>query len=143
MDFGNFACRICNGKLVPKLNELVCSNCNYIQHPIKENNFGISVQELKKKLDNKEDLVIVDVREKWEFGMANIKNSKLIPLRELKDNLKNLDKNKLTITVCHFGNDRSFNAARYLIQNGFKNIKNLEGGIDGWASKIDTSLKRY
>lgn len=143
MDFGSFNCRICNGKLIPKLNELVCSNCNYMSHPVKEKNFGISPEELKKKLDNKEDLVIVDVREKWEYGMVNIKNSKLIPLRELKDGMKSLDKNKTIVTMCHFGIDRSFNAARYLIQNGFKNVKNLVGGIDAWAAKIDQSVKRY
>jgi len=142
MDFGSFSCRICGGKLAPKLNELQCSNCKFIQHPLKDLQLGISAEALKKKLDNKENIEIVDVREKWEFGMVNIKNSKFIPLRELKNNISNLDKNKTIVTVCHFG-ERSQYAARYLLQNNFKNVKSLEGGIESWTVKVDPSLKRY
>ena len=142
MDFGNFSCRICGGKLIPKLNELECANCKFIQHPIQDVQITISPENLKKKLDNKEDILLLDVRDKWEFGMVNLKNSKLIPLRELKDNIKSLDKNKMIVTICHHG-ERSQYAARYLLQNGFKNVKTLDGGIEAWTTKIDNSLKRY
>lgn len=141
MEFENFNCRICNGKLIPKVNEIVCSNCKFLQHPIKEVDFEISPGSLKKKIDGKEDVLLIDVREKWEFSMSSIKNSKLIPIRELKDEFTNLDKNKQIVTICHFGN-RSSNAARFLIQKGF-NAKSLTGGIDAWAMKIDSSVKRY
>ncbi len=143
MDFGNFNCRLCGGKLVPKLNELVCSNCKFIQHPLQDIQLEISPENLKKKFDNKEDILILDVREKWEHEMVNIKNSKSMPLRELKDGIKTLDKNKFTVVLCHHGVERSQYAARYLLQNGFKNVKSLEGGIEAWAAKIDNSLKRY
>ncbi len=144
MDFENFNCRICNGKLVPKLNQLVCSNCNFIQHPLQDIRLlKITPEDLKKKIDNKEEFLILDVRDKWEYSTANIKNSKFIQIRELKKNIQNLDKNKLVITVCHHGLDRSQNAARYLLQNNFKNVKFLECGIEAWSIKIDNSLKRY
>ncbi|MEK6937073.1 MAG: rhodanese-like domain-containing protein [Nanoarchaeota archaeon] len=141
MEFTGFQCRICGGRLVPRLNELVCSNCNYVQHPVKENDV-IDCETLKRKIDKKEDLVILDVREKWEYSMVNLKNSVLMPMREIKDGISKLDKNKEIVIICHHG-DRSGNAARFLMQNGFKNVKNLEGGINAWASRIDPSLKRY
>jgi len=142
MEFHSFLCRICNGKLVPGLNEVKCSNCGFIEHPVKETNFKINTDELKRKIEKKEDFLVLDVREKWEHSMVNIKDSVLIPMRELKEKINNLDKNKLVITLCHHG-IRAAYAARYLLQNGFKNVKCLEGGIDAWASKIDNSLRRY
>ncbi len=141
MEFQGFNCRICGGRLVPKLNEVVCSNCNFIQHPVKENDIGINSDSLKRKMDKKEDFVILDVREKWEYDMSNIKNSILIPLRDLKNGIKNIDKNKEIIVICHLG-ERSRYAARFLIQNGFKNVKNLEGGINS-LSRIDNSVRIY
>lgn len=142
MEFTGFSCRICGGRLVPRLNELVCSNCNFIQHPIKDTEIGISCESLKKKIDSKENIILLDVRERWEYSMVNMKNSVLIPMRELKGGIKKLDKNKTIVVLCHHG-DRSENAARFLIQNGFRSVKNLEGGINAWASRIDPSLKRY
>ena len=142
MEFTGFQCRICGGKLVPRLNELVCSNCNFVQHPVKETDFEINCENLKRKIDNKEDIVILDVRERWEYSIVNLKNSTLMPMRELREGIKKLDKNKAIIILCHTG-DRSSYAARYLIQNEFKNVKNLEGGINAWATRIDNSLKRY
>ena len=142
MEFGSFNCRVCGGKLVPRLNELICSNCNFIQHPLKGDNLGISCENLKKKLDSKSDVIILDVREKWEFGMGNLKGATSIPMRDLEKNMNLLDKNKEIVAVCHH-NERSSYATRYLLQNGFKNVKYLEGGIDAWAMKIDNSIKRY
>ncbi len=142
MEFTGFQCRICGGRLVPRLNELVCSNCNFVQHPVKETDIEISCENLKKKIDRKEDLILLDVRERWEFSMVNLNRSILIPMRELKNNLSKLDKNKEVIVLCHTG-DRSNYATRYLLQNGFKNVKNLGGGINAWATRIDPSLKRY
>ncbi|MBI2672034.1 rhodanese-like domain-containing protein [Candidatus Woesearchaeota archaeon] len=142
MEFNSFQCRICNGKLVPGLNEVRCSNCNFIEHPVKETNFKINTDELKRKISSREDFLVLDVREKWEHSLVNISGSVLIPMRELKDKINSLDKNKLIITLCHRGVRASY-AARYLLQNGFKNAKYLEGGIDAWANKIDNSLRRY
>jgi|SRR3989344_8377163 len=141
MEFKNFPCRICSGKLMPKLNELVCDNCGFIEHPPKETNFLISCQEVKKKIDNKENIIILDVREKWEYSTVKINNSISILMRELKNKINELDKNKQIIVVCHRGNRASY-TTRYLIQNSF-NAKCLEGGIDAWAAKIDNSMKRY
>lgn len=142
MEFTSFGCRICGGRLVPKLNELICSHCSFIQHPVKEPNLGISCEILKKKLDSKENLILLDVREKWEYSMVNLPNSVLIPLRDLRTGISKLDKNKTTVVLCHTG-ERSSYAARYLIQKGFKDVKNLEGGINAWSTRIDISLKRY
>ncbi len=142
MEFTGFQCRICSGRLVPRLNELVCSNCNFVQHPIKDIDISISCEALKKKIDKREELILLDVRERWEHGMVNLTNSVLMPLRELKNGISKLDKNKVVVVLCHTG-DRSNYAARYLLQNGFRTVKNLEGGINAWATRIDQSMKRY
>ncbi|MBS3171562.1 rhodanese-like domain-containing protein [Candidatus Woesearchaeota archaeon] len=142
MEFSGFQCRICGGRLVPRLNELVCSNCNFVQHPVKETDFDISCEILKKKIETKEAIILLDVRERWEFSMVNLPNSVLIPMRELENGVSKLDKNKLIIVLCHTG-ERSNYAARYLLQNGFNNVKNLKGGINAWATRIDPSMKIY
>jgi len=74
--------------------------------------------------------------------MVNLPNSVLIPMRELENGVSKLDKNKLIIVLCHTG-ERSNYAARYLLQNGFNNVKNLKGGINAWATRIDPSMKIY
>ena len=127
---------------MPKINEVVCSNCSFIQHPPKEKVESISCENLKKKIDNKENIILLDVRERWEHGMSNINNSTLMPLRELKNGINKLDKSKQVVVLCHLG-ERSEYAARFLIQNGFNNVKNLEGGINAWAARIDKTLKLY
>jgi len=92
----------------------------------------ITTEELKEKLDNKEDFVFIDVREKHEFDEFNI-GAKLIPLGTLPDALNDLEefKEKEIVVHCRSG-ARSANAKNYLAQMGFKNVKNLLGGVLRW-----------
>lgn len=104
----------------------------------------ISVEELKKKIDAKEDFVFIDVREPFEYQIASIKNAKLIPLGQLERHLKELEasKDKEIVAHCHHGG-RSRRALEFLQTKGFKKLKNVAGGIDEWAVKIDPSVARY
>ena len=104
---------------------------------------AISVHELKRKLDAHETIQLIDVREPFEFEIARIDGSKLIPLGQLADRLAEVMKqNGQTVVHCHKGM-RSAQAVQMLRQAGFANVYNLEGGIDAWANEIDPSVQKY
>ncbi|HTR81609.1 MAG TPA: molybdopterin-synthase adenylyltransferase MoeB [Bacteroidota bacterium] len=107
----------------------------------RERQYEISVDELKKRLDNKEDLFILDVREPQEYEICNL-NGYLIPLRELPKRISELDTAKEIIVHCKVGG-RSRQAVEFMKQSGFRKIKNLVGGIDEWAERIDPTMPRY
>ncbi len=104
----------------------------------------ISVEELKKKLDRKEDIVFLDVRENFEYQIAKIPGTKLIPLGQLPNHLGELEscKDKEVIAHCHHGG-RSRQALEFLKSKGFKKLRNVTGGIDEWSLKVDSSVPRY
>lgn len=102
----------------------------------------ITCKALNAALTAKEDLVIVDVREEHERDISNIEGSIHIPLGEVEDRLDELDKNKALIMQCRSGG-RSAAATKILLENGFKDVRNLVGGINEWASTVDTSMATY
>jgi rhodanese-related sulfurtransferase len=101
----------------------------------------ISVEELKSRMDNGDDMYILDVREPNEYEIANI-GGHLIPLGELPERLTEIDPHKEIIVHCKSGG-RSKRAVQLLQKAGFTNSKNLVGGIEAWTQKIDPSLARY
>jgi len=102
----------------------------------------ISVRDLKQKLASNGSLVIVDVREPFEYEIARIENSKLIPLAELAARLEELDPGKEIVAICHTGT-RSAHAVQLLQSAGFSRASNLKGGIDAWADEIDPAMQKY
>lgn len=103
--------------------------------------YEISTAELKKKLENKEDFFLLDVREVYEHEYVNL-GGMLMPLNQLRVRFKELDTEKEIVVYCHRGN-RSAYAVNFLLQRGFQNVKNLVGGIDDWARNIDPNLPKY
>ncbi len=101
----------------------------------------ITPKELKEKIDKKEDFILLDVREPWENEICSIKNSILIPMNEIEDRIKELDKSKEIVVYCHHGGRSSF-VAQKLKKKGFK-TKNLDGGIDAWAEEVEPEMERY
>ena len=93
---------------------------------------SISVRELKQKMDAKELLTLVDVREQWEYDIAQITGSLLMPLGELETRLTELPREGLVVMQCHSGM-RSEEGARLLQKAGFANVYKLEGGIEAWS----------
>lgn len=106
-----------------------------------ENVENISPRELKRRLDAGEETVLLDVREPWEFELARIEGSTLIPMSRLEERFTELDPGSETVVICHHGNRSAF-VAQALQSVGFKNVLNLEGGLDAY-SFIDTSVSRY
>ena len=103
---------------------------------------SVSVQELKRKMDARERLTLVDVRESWEYDIAQITGSRLIPLGELEERLRELPREGILVIQCHSG-VRSEQGARLLQQAGFANVYNLEGGIEAWSKDVDPTVPRY
>lgn len=97
------------------------------------------VEDLKQRLDAKDDIAVLDVREPDEFRAGNI-GGRLIPLNDLPKRMSELDPAKETVVHCR-GGGRSSKAVEFLQAHGFKNVKNLAGGILAWAEKIDPNLK--
>ncbi len=106
-----------------------------------EKKIQITPYELKKLLE-KEEVILLDVREEFERAIANIKNSLLLTKELAEEILSKWDKNTKMIFYCHTG-VRSLHAAFYFYKQGFFNVKNLLGGIDLWAREIDQSLALY
>jgi len=101
----------------------------------------ITVQELKKKMDNQENFVLLDVREPAEKQIADI-GGILIPLNSLPYQLEKLNKEDEIIVYCRTGN-RSNYAAEWLRKQGYTKAKNLTGGIHAWSDAIDSSVPKY
>ncbi|MBA5866333.1 MAG: rhodanese [Nitrospira sp. CR1.3] len=104
--------------------------------------FAITPKELKFRLDKGEQLVLLDVREQWEYDLAKLSGSTLIPLATLPQSLARLNRESEIIAICHHGM-RSADATNFLLQQGFTKVKNLVGGIDAWSAQVDGTVPRY
>jgi len=101
-----------------------------------------TVQELKKMMDDQEDFQLIDVRESYEFEIANI-GGELIPLATLMSNTDKISKTKPVIIHCRSG-ARSAAAVNQLEKSHqFQNLYNLKGGILAYANEIDQTLSKY
>jgi molybdopterin/thiamine biosynthesis adenylyltransferase/rhodanese-related sulfurtransferase len=103
----------------------------------------ISVEALKRKLDAKEDIFVLDVREPHEYPIANL-GAPLIPVGDLERRIGELaaQKDREVIVHCRSG-ARSQKAAVILKNAGFSNVTNVTGGILAWAEKIDPTMAKY
>jgi adenylyltransferase/sulfurtransferase len=101
----------------------------------------ITVQELKERLDNGEDVFMLDVREPHEYEVANI-GARLIPLGELPERLVELNRNDNVAVHCKTGG-RSARAVKLMQEAGFQNVYNVKGGITAWSEEIDPSVPKY
>ncbi len=102
---------------------------------------NVTPRELKARLDADDRPVLLDVRERWEFELACIEGSKLVPMSELERRFSELDPEAETVVICHHGL-RSAYVTQVLARAGFSNVVNLEGGLDGYAD-VDDSVQRY
>jgi molybdopterin/thiamine biosynthesis adenylyltransferase/rhodanese-related sulfurtransferase len=101
----------------------------------------LTVKELKQRLDAGEDVFVLDVREPYEYQIANI-GAKLIPQGDVPKRMDEIDRNREIVVQCRSG-QRSQRIAEYLAQQGYGNVKNLAGGILAWADEIDPKMQKY
>jgi adenylyltransferase/sulfurtransferase len=102
----------------------------------------ITADELERRLsDDGQGIVVLDVREPWEWEIAHISGSRHFPLGELPGRINELDGEAEIVTLCHRG-QRSLTAQRLLQGAGFR-ARSLAGGIDAWAERVDRGMARY
>ena len=104
--------------------------------------YTMSVQELKQRLDSDKKPFLLDVREPYEYSLAKLEGSVLIPLGTLPQSMDKLDRTAEIVAYCHHGM-RSADAVGVLLQQGITNVKNLVGGIDAWSVQVDPAVPRY
>ena len=102
---------------------------------------SITSRELKERLDAGDRPVLLDVREPWEYELARIEGSMLMPLSQIEERYTELDPSSETVVICHHGL-RSANVTQALGRVGFFRVINLEGGLDAYAD-VDDSVPRY
>ena len=102
----------------------------------------ISVQSLAEKLKEKAPIVLLDVREKWEYDLCQIPTSRHTPLSIFENYINSLALDQEIVVLCHHGS-RSMQICCLLQHLGFDRLQNLEGGIDAWSQEIDPDVPRY
>jgi molybdopterin/thiamine biosynthesis adenylyltransferase/rhodanese-related sulfurtransferase len=137
-------CPVCGEN--PTVTELIDYQefCGILQAQAAEQENGvpeITVQDLKQKLDNGEDVNVLDVRERHEYEVANL-GVRLIPLGELPQRLAELDQDESFAIHCKTGG-RSAKAVKLLQDAGFQHVYNVKGGITAWSEEIDPSIPKY
>lgn len=81
----------------------------------------------------RDDVLVLDVREQWEYDEGHIPGVTLIPMAEVSQRLDDIPAAKTVIVTCRSGN-RSGQVADYLRQQGFDNVHNMDGGILAWEA---------
>lgn len=102
----------------------------------------ITPTELSDALNRGDSIVVIDVREPYEWQIGRIPTARLIPLSTLRAAASELDRNASIVVYCHHGS-RSDAAARALASAGFADVRNLVGGIDRWSREVDPNVPRY
>ena len=104
----------------------------------------ITVHELKARLERGDRPVILDVRKPHEVQIASIEHDLLIPVDELPERLSELEpyRDREIVVYCRSG-ARSARATKLLREAGFRDVKNLKGGILAWSQEIDPSIPQY
>jgi len=102
----------------------------------------IEVRALDAELRAGKRVVLVDVREPFEWEICRIPGSVLMPLGDVPRRFSELDPGAAVVTVCHTGM-RSLGAVSLLKSRGITNVRSLKGGVAAWAEQVDRSMARY
>jgi len=107
-----------------------------------------NAQQLKAHLEacqlesDRQQPLLLDVRQPWEYDGCKIENSVLIPMSHIPAQFESLVSACELVVICHHG-IRSRSVGRYLEHAGFSNIINLSGGVAQWAQTVDTQMATY
>ncbi|MBM7693337.1 rhodanese-related sulfurtransferase/TusA-related sulfurtransferase [Peribacillus deserti] len=100
----------------------------------------VSNDELIKLMEEKKDMLVLDVRESAEYAFNHIPNAVSVPLGELEEQINELDKEAEVYVVCRTGN-RSDLAAQKLFEAGFKKVTNVVPGMSEWNGETEKAVK--
>lgn len=104
--------------------------------------FEISPELVCEMIEAGEDLILLDVRDDWEWEKAHLEGAIHIPVSELADRVNELDQNQETIVYCHVG-ERSIDGCLLLWESGFRRLRSMTGGIEAWSELVDPTVPRY
>jgi adenylyltransferase/sulfurtransferase len=137
----NPGCPVCGAK--PSITKLIDYEafCG-VKTKVAEDEDEITPTGLKTSIDEGEKLLLLDVREPYEYQLCHIEGAKLIPLGQLPLRAKELDRNETIVVYCHTG-VRSSYAVQFLKRAGYTKARNLNGGIKAWAEQVDATMPRY
>ena len=137
-------CPACGTREITELidYEAFCGVSGNDSRPIADRIRDISPRELAERIARGDDLQLVDVREQWEWQIAEIPGARLIPLASLRDEMKSLDAAREVVLFCKSG-ARSLRAAEELASAGFQRVSNVSGGIQRWSEEVDPTVARY
>ncbi len=102
----------------------------------------ITPEELKAKLDDGGNVVLLDVREPLEWEIAHLEKAVLMPVAQVPNRVNELSTADEIVVYCKSG-VRSARVTNFLRELGFRKVKNLAGGIDEWADRVDPEMPRY
>lgn len=102
----------------------------------------MSPRELAERLRGAQPPTVVDVREPWEYQLAHIAGSRLVPLNTLPAALSTFDPAADYVLLCHHG-VRSDAGLELLRARGLTRVAHLAGGIDAWSTDVDPTVRRY
>ncbi|MGQ0815148.1 MAG: molybdopterin-synthase adenylyltransferase MoeB [Gemmatimonadota bacterium] len=135
------ACPVCSESRT--LHELIDYEqfCGFEARPVVAE---ISARELKERLDRRESITIIDVREPHEWRIASLERygARLIPLGDLPERLGEIDRGGAVVVHCKSG-ARSAKALQQLRAAGVERVWNLQGGILAWSEQVDPTVPRY
>jgi adenylyltransferase/sulfurtransferase len=142
----NPECPVCGTN--PTVNALIDYDhfCGIVPETPQEKNVKngipqLTVKELKGRRDRGEDVFLLDVREPYEFQIAQI-GGKLIPQNDVPQRLAEIPRDREIVVQCRSG-ARSQRIAEFLKQSGYTKVVNLAGGILAWSDEIDPKVQKY
>lgn len=100
----------------------------------------LRVDELRKELAAPNPPLLIDVREPEERVAGKLDNDINIPLPQLEKRFMEIPKDRPVVIYCRSGN-RSGQAARFLMEKGYTNVRNLTGGMIAWSKRCDSTTK--
>jgi rhodanese-related sulfurtransferase len=103
---------------------------------------SVDVRRLSVWLQESAPPLLLDVREDWEYAIAHLPGSTLMPMGEVPARHDTLPRDRPLVVYCHHGM-RSAQVVAFLSSCGFTQAHNLAGGIDAWSVQIDPSVPRY
>lgn len=103
---------------------------------------SIQPTELRDELQGPNPPLLLDVREAEELGISSLPGILHIPLGEIPERWRELDPDASYVVICRSG-ARSGQVVRFLKSLGFKDVRNLSRGMNGWAREVDPSLATY
>ena len=102
---------------------------------------SLSVEEYARWRESGKPHLLLDVRTPGEVEIARIEGARLLD-DDMRDDLEQLDRATTLVMQCHHG-VRSRAAAEHCLAMGFRDVHNLEGGIEAWSQRVDPSVPRY